>query len=232
MQRVKTFIRKIVFGNEQRAFAVHAGLLRGLTFEIDVRVDTQQITGLYEREIQTAVRRFASRASTALDIGAGDGYYTLYFASRPGIRKVIACEPDPKRIGQLERNLGLNPSCEANKVSVRPVCVGIPGAQDLETLIQNTPEPVLLKIDVEGAELEVLESGKDCLARRDLMLIIETHSLALERECIDFLKRLGYECRIRKNGWYRKIVPELRHLPHNRWLVAERANRALSHHTA
>jgi predicted RNA methylase len=222
MQRIKTVIRKLMFGSEPRAFAVHAGLLRGLRFEIDVRVDTQQITGLYEREIRTAVRRFASRACTALDIGAGDGYYTLYFASRPGIRKVIACEPDPQRIVQLKRNLGLNPSCEVNKVSVRPVCVGTPGAQDLETLILNTPEPVLLKIDVEGAEMQVLESGKDCLARRDLMVIIETHSAALEQGCVDLLSRLGYQCKIQKNGWYRKLVPELRHLPHNRWLVAER----------
>ena len=223
MQRVKTIVRNLVFGNEVRPFAVHAGLLRGLTFEIDVRVDTQQLTGLYEREIRSAVRRFASRACTALDIGAGEGYYTLYFASRPGIRKVIACEPDLERLRLLERNLALNPAHGTEKVSVHPVCVGVAGSQDLETLLKGNPEPMLLKIDVEGAELEVLESGKDVLGRRDLMLIIETHSPELERECHAFLRRLGYECTIRKNGWYRKIVPELRHLPHNRWLIAERA---------
>src|SRR5947209_20456554 len=98
MRRVKSIVRNVVFGNERKPFAVNAGLLRGLKFEIDVRIDTQQLTGLYEREILSAVRRFASRARTALDIGAGDGYYTLYFASRPGIRKVIACEPDLERV--------------------------------------------------------------------------------------------------------------------------------------
>ena len=232
MQGVKNLLKKLVFGNTARPVPVHAGLLRGLTFEMDAQVDTQQITGLYEREILSAVRRFASRACSAIDIGAGDGYYTLYFATRPGIRKVIACEPNPERVRLLERNLALNPSYETSKVSVRPVWVGSPGAQDLEKLVKDVPEPVLLKIDVEGAELDVLKSGQGCLTQRDLMLIIETHSAELERDCLEFLRGLGYECRVQKKGWYRKIVPELRHLPHNRWLIAQRAHRAISHHAA
>ena len=224
----KSAVKKLLFGTGPRPARVHAGLLRGLTIESDAGVDTQQLTGLYEREILRPVRRFAARACTALDIGAGEGYYTLYFASVPGIRNVIACEPDSKRLRLLRHNLALNRGFDVKKVSVREVSVGSGGRAtlDLETLLKDSIDPILLKIDVEGAEMDVLKSGAESIAKRDLMLVIETHSAALEQECIGFLERNGYECGIRKHGWYRRLVPELRHMPHNRWLIADRIGHA------
>jgi len=228
MQGVKTTVKTMLFGNKPRPYRMRAGLLRGLRFEVDVRIDTQQITGLYERELLGPVRRLAARAHSAFDIGAGDGYYTVYFAAQPGITKVVACEPDPQRSRLLQRNLSLNSSRGIERVSLLPVCVGsskASGFQDLESLVKGSAEPVLLKIDVEGAELDVLESGRAALSRGDFLIVIETHSAELERDCAAFLEKLGYKCAIVKNGWYRKIIPELRFLPHNRWLIAERPQR-------
>lgn len=236
MSGVKTLVKNVMFGAEQpKTYDVRLGLLRGLRFEVDVRIDTQQLTGLYEREIARPVREFASQARSVIDIGAGDGYYTLFFASQPGIEKIIACEPQTERVRLLERNLASNPGCRPERITVLPVCVGNPradGFRDLDSLLETCPDPVLVKTDVEGAEREVLESGRRAIANRNLMLIIETHSAELERECVRYLNANGYQCEIRDNGWYRKLFPELRPLDHNRWLTAKRADRAVSHHAA
>lgn len=234
---MKTLVKNVVFGATQpRPYEIRLGLLSGLRFEIDTRIDTQQLTGLYEREIARSVREFATRARTVIDIGAGDGYYTLFFASQPGIQKIIACEPQPDRVRLLERNLGLNPRCGRERIAVMPVCVGNTRADkfvNLDSLLKNCPDPVLLKIDVEGAELDVLDSGRSSIVNHDVMLIVETHSAVLERKCIDYLSSIGYRCEVRNNGWYRKFVfPELRPLPHNRWFIAERADHVVSHHAA
>ena len=41
------------------------------------------------------------------------------------------------------------------------------------------------------------------LREMDCLLVIETHSLELERDCIATLKDLGYQTRIIDHGWYR-----------------------------
>ena len=215
-----------MFGDNLRPFAVHAGLLRGLNFLLDPRIDTQQLTGLYELEIAAAVRRLSAHARAAVDVGANDGFYTLYFAAQPRIARVVACEPDKSHLQRLESNLALNRKVMTDKVSVNPVAVGSDrsaGLRPLDELLEGCPEPILLKVDVEGAEMDVLNSGKRGLTSRKLMLILETHSASLERQCIEFLEGMGFRCSIRKQGWYRVFVPELRQLPHNRWLIAERS---------
>ena len=77
---------------------------------------------------------------------------------------------------------------------------------------------VLIKIDVEGAEAIVLQGMIDLLKENDCRLIIETHSVQLEKDCMAFLKSQGYYVRIIKNAWWRSILPERRPLKHNRWL--------------
>ena len=77
-----------------------------------------------------------------------------------------------------------------------------------------------MKIDVEGAVLDVLKGADETLRRLPCGLIIETHEANLERDCRALLQGLGYRTHIVRNGWYRAIIPESRDLPHNRWLIA------------
>jgi hypothetical protein len=53
------------------------------------------------------------------------------------------------------------------------------------------------------------------------LLLIETHSLALETACARFLDELHYSVIVIPNAWWRKFIPELRPTDHNRWLWAE-----------
>lgn len=78
----------------------------------------------------------------------------------------------------------------------------------------------MIKIDVEGAELDVLKGAEQTLRRLPCGVVVETHALHLEKECLALLQGLGYQTRIVRNGWYRALLPETRKIPHNRWLVA------------
>ena len=71
--------------------------------------------------------------------------------------------------------------------------------------------PQIIKIDVEGFELNVLEGAKNTLRTYHPKIIIETHSKELRKKCNEFLNNLNYclfyEGRYgNSNGWMDEIV--------------------------
>jgi FkbM family methyltransferase len=56
---------------------------------------------------------------------------------------------------------------------------------------QQLPPPDFLKVDVEGAEIEVLEGIGPVISQVKRMLV-ETHSLELQVQCLDWLKEHGF----------------------------------------
>ena len=52
--------------------------------------------------------------------------------------------------------------------------------------------PDVLKIDVEGAELHVLKGAQQILHKSRPKIFLSIHSEMLEKECIEFLKNMGY----------------------------------------
>ena len=69
-------------------------------------------------------------------------------------------------------------------------------------------------------ELSILQSGERLLVEAKPLLLIETHSIALERDCCSYLQSCGYNTKIVPNAWWRSMIPEQRPLDHNRWLWA------------
>jgi FkbM family methyltransferase len=57
--------------------------------------------------------------------------------------------------------------------------------------------PSLIKIDVEGAEMTVLKGSHNLIMNYKPTILLSIHSDALRSECIEFLKKFGYQ----------KIVP-------------------------
>lgn len=55
--------------------------------------------------------------------------------------------------------------------------------------------PDVLKIDVEGAELDVLRGAEMVLATKHPQVFLSVHSDELRRSCLDFLGRFGYEAK-------------------------------------
>ena len=221
---LKSAAKSLVLGRPgPRPRRVRVGLLKGLRFTIDTASKSQRLLGLDEAEVAAPLRKLAAACASACDIGANDGWYALYFASLPNVERVVACEPGPELIAETEANFALNdPALGAKLTCVTKFAGDRDDAQHatLATLTEGLPRPVLLKIDVEGGELAVLNSGLELLRSREARLVVETHGAELEAECLKLLRGLGYECEVVGTGWYRKLVPENRSLAHNRWLVA------------
>jgi FkbM family methyltransferase len=67
----------------------------------------------------------------------------------------------------------------------------------LDTLVfeKGLPRPDVIKIDVEGAEADVLRGAEQALSQHRATIFIETHSASLRQECSQLLGNLGYRVR-------------------------------------
>ena len=75
---------------------------------------------------------------------------------------------------------------------------GIPvTVRQIDSLLQNCeiPPPNVVKIDVEGGELDVLSGALEMLRMSRPTIFLEAHGSALEKACSQQLLRLGYKIR-------------------------------------
>ncbi|MFW9823796.1 MAG: FkbM family methyltransferase, partial [Candidatus Thorarchaeota archaeon] len=138
------------------------------------------------------------------DIGANVGIYSLLFAKYS--KFVYAFEPFPRNLKFLNKTINLN---KVENVKIIPYAVtnkeGVSWFQEGENVAEGklSPggalkvktisldnfikkkgiEPNLLKIDVEGAELSVLEGAKNYMLENKPVLLIETHGDTLKKNC-------------------------------------------------
>jgi FkbM family methyltransferase len=152
-----------------------------------------------------AFRAAAAPGGIALDVGANAGAYALLFGQwiRPGGR-VFAFEPSPEAFEGLRRHVELNGLAgvvELVRAAVSDVGgtaaligaghhgtsrLAAPGEAGTETVETVTIDafcathgitPTLIKIDVEGFELEALRGARETIARggAELALFVEMH---------------------------------------------------------
>lgn len=201
---------------------VRSGLYKDIVLDLNLHSQTQIMLGLWERETYAFVQAAGANVQWLLDIGAGSGEMTLYFLRQSNSIKAIAAEPDPAEVDALRRHLQLNGfSKDACEIINSPVGSG-EGMIPLADLVRPLQGRGFIKIDVDGAEIEVLESAADLLDQADVALLIETHSYQLEAECMAWLLERNYRTSIIKNAWWRRILPDGRVIAHNRWLSAVR----------
>jgi len=157
------------------------------------------------------------------------------FATLATRGSVIAFEPHPKACAQFERNLALNPGL-GSRIALLRLSLGrqpadghalaSAGGQStvcaLDTLVTsgNVAPPGFVKIDVDGAEVEVLLGMAGVTERAKPIVLVETHGLKLEQDCLTLLAERGYQTTIIKNAGWRTLYPEPRPSVHNRWLLA------------
>jgi hypothetical protein len=215
--------RVVPRGTKPRRIAF--GLYSGLRMELDLMSRTQLYLGLWERETYPYFRKAASRCSWAVDIGAGQGELSMFLLRHSPCRKIYAFEPQQSETKVLARNLQMNGLSAGDRLLVSNQFVGSSnnsGCVSLDSLQLTRNQRGLIKIDVDGAEMEVLKGGEELLQTAPIDLVLETHSPELEADCADFLKKRGFKSELINNAWWRAIVPETRPIPHNRWLWATR----------
>src|SRR5262245_50733883 len=186
-----TTIKGAILPTGPRVVTIPFGLYRGLRLNIDFQFQLQFYLGLYEPETNRAIRSVLHRAQWMIDIGAGHGELSILF-KRAGAT-VVAVEP-------WTRPYLIYENIQANNISLDGVCV-------LEKSVGNNQEggytsldaiPVdhssfgFIKIDVEGGELDVLRSGMTLLANARPALLVETHSIELEHDCMALLDEFQY----------------------------------------
>jgi FkbM family methyltransferase len=181
-------------------------------------------TGTYEKGTIQLLHKFLKPGSAFLDIGANIGLMSSIASKIVGAEgKVLSVEANPKTIEILQHNLALN---YAGNVSIFPFALGsekgtatlfenwnvnrggasllsqdkqegidVP-VEKLDDIFENDKID-LIKIDVEGFELEVLKGGIELLKKQLPVLIIEVSEQreneagVSPKEIADFVRSLG-----------------------------------------
>jgi FkbM family methyltransferase len=173
--------------------------------------------GLHEFFDMMIPLHFLRQYDLFLDVGANVGTYTV-LASGVCRATTYAFEPDPVTLCRLKRNIEVNRLDE--RVRVHDCALGacngeaeftvgldtlnrFAGANDpttrtvrMETLdnVVGNAQPIMMKVDVEGAELDVISGAERVIANPSLNVIeLET----VPAHCAEMLSRHGFEI-----GWY------------------------------
>lgn len=221
--RVVSEIKQLLVPRGKRPRMIKAGLNRGLQMHLDLKCQTQRWLGLDEWELVRWFKKLSIGIKTGCDIGASEGPYTLYFLARTPAKQVFVFEPWAEASECLRRNLEINGFTRDPRLIFSGKFVGgrqgNPNWISLDQALSSASSPCLIKMDIDGGEVDVLQSASEVLQKLKPFWIIETHSVELERGCCEILHEAGYETKVVHNAWWRCVVPELRPIPHNRWLV-------------
>ena len=204
---------------------VLAGPFRGARFFSNPQVALRKVAGVYEHELTDWLKEVLPKADLVVDVGANDGYFTfgcakaMQRARRPV--RVIAIEPSNDHIAQLTEARRRNGFSESEVKLVS----GFASAGDdeirksLDRVVEQIGEHerVFVKIDVEGAEGEVL-AGAGRLLRPGNFFLVEVHTEALFRELPVLFASRGIEVHYIHQKPHRLLGRERRD-ESNWWLV-------------
>jgi FkbM family methyltransferase len=166
------------------------------------------LTGTHEIQVQEALIRSVRAGDVVWDVGANIGYLALVAARIVGpAGRVVAIEPDAQCAAAIRRNAQLNDlagvevveaaaardSGTADLVVVRDrlwtrlASVGDHHESEQRVEVRTValddldgPAPTLVKIDVEGAELDVLAGMSRLLRMQRPIVVCEMHGLNAE----------------------------------------------------
>lgn len=174
------------------------------------------VRGVMELPVQEAFRRHVGPGSVVWDVGANVGYFSI-LAARLGAQ-VHAFEPVPENVGMIRGNVAANGMEQS--VQVHPVAAGASDGPAEFLVVEDPswshladrgrhprtreslqvevvrldglglPAPDLVKIDVEGSEVAVLEGALRTLQEDRPVVVIELHET--NDEVCELLEPLGY----------------------------------------
>jgi FkbM family methyltransferase len=153
--------------------------------------------GFYELDVLEEVRALGPTIGSILDVGAHVGNHSIYFEKVVGARRVVAIEPDPRAQALLRTNCALNGVSGVDLSHLGKALGNAQGSSSLvrpdrfdsgatQVRIDGGSVPVcrgddlfateqfdLIKIDVEGTEIDVLEGLTETIGRCRPVLVVE-----------------------------------------------------------
>jgi len=138
-----------------------------------------KLLGTYELELQDTLGEIERmQPSVALNIGGAEGYYAVGLAAAWGVNKVIVYELTTEGRELIVKNANLNSI--ADHLDIRGACT----PKDLVETLKNDAVQLLI-MDIEGAELDVLEP-EVLRGLGGCVVIVESHDFC-RPGCIDKL---------------------------------------------
>lgn len=210
MRKIKNVIlpgskafRKVIFGPAS-----------GCTLLIDFHYEMPLYLGYYEIELNHHIKQLVRAGYKCFDVGAQNGYDSLILAKLSG-STVISFDCDQNCVNNMTATFAKN----SYQIIAHYGFVSDQSGLDKITLDEAANQyfiPDFIKIDIEGFELNALKGASGLLSSRCPNLIVETHSLETEINCIQFLKSFGYDPAIVNQRTFWK---DRRLISHNRWLI-------------
>ncbi|HEY0432182.1 MAG TPA: FkbM family methyltransferase [Pyrinomonadaceae bacterium] len=186
-------------------------------WRIDELSSQQYLLGTYEPYMQEAFAKFVRSGATVYDVGAHAGYHSLLCGLLVGPSgRVVAFEPNPKNRKSIERQLLANPGVP---VSISPYALSdTHGTVQLDTsngssqgrvsdkgdcqveartidyLVEHEklPGPDVMKIDVEGHELNVLLGAVATIRAHRPIILCDPNDETTAGAVAELLGDLGY----------------------------------------
>jgi FkbM family methyltransferase len=192
------------------------GPLRGASWVVGAHTHGCWL-GSYELDKQHRFATLVRGGDVVYDVGANAGFYTLLAARLVGHGgRVVAFEPLPRNLSHLREHVRIN---RLDNVQVLDVAVAArPGharfhfgggaaqgaladagelevrTTSLDALVAASlaPPPTLIKMDIEGGELEALRGAHAVLSAHRPVLLLATHGPAVHAACLALLREHGY----------------------------------------
>jgi len=195
-----------------------------LRYPIIVRPGTDDVPSVVNNAIREEYGQFADgfAPKVIVDAGAYIGDTTAYFLSRFPEAHVIALEPNVESFPLAQRNLMpygdrvilLKVALWSEVTTVHfggsqtSAAITSSGVDVLTETIESLMAKFnlkfidLLKLDIEGAEAQVVPSGVDSWLNKIGMLLLETHGCSIEKTLMPILVKAGFSCERFRNVWY------------------------------
>jgi FkbM family methyltransferase len=189
----------------------------GISINLDGRYENNELPYLI-----AYIKDINKTGDTCIDIGANIGNHSLFFSTY--YRKVLAFEPNPKTFKLLALNSSLAKNIHPHEVGLsseeRLASISFPrfnfgaasiastghGEMDtdsfnvqlrtLDSIDLGSERVNLIKIDVEGHELQVLQGSQETIRKHKPVIVFEQHRDDFSNgssPVIDLIRSLGYQ---------------------------------------
>jgi FkbM family methyltransferase len=173
--------------------------------------------GSYEFETQRAFGRLVRAGDVVYDLGANVGFYSLLGARLAGdAGAVYSFEPLPRNLKFLRKHLAMNGlrNCSVIDAAVAdfdgtmkfesskaPTTAHLSEGGDVAVRVMRLDSmvergeiraPDVMKIDVEGSEVKLLQGAARTIEEFRPRILLATHDRELHGECVEFLEAREY----------------------------------------
>ncbi len=197
--------------------SILSGFCKGMKWTLESNIYSYWF-GTYELEKQGALSRYLRPGMIVYDVGANAGFYTLLFSKSVGEKgHVYSFEPYPENTNHLLRHIALNglknvtvinaaitnieklasfhiaANNSSGFVSNNGALLNVPTLSMDKFIKDGYPPPDLIKMDIEGGEIQALEGAKDVLVNTRAIWFIALHNNEARRRCGEMLRSADYQ---------------------------------------